>query len=327
MARETIKQLPEGWDPRDRRAAETIARYAEYPNRLPPILLSQSEDLELDLLPCDGLSRLRAWDEVGWDEIPCRRVQVHSRKDFFALAVQSNTTHGQPLTLEERKRAARNLFDQRMGKGNIASIVGRSIRTVRGWLRAYKEERKQEDRRKARELSEQGLSFREIGEQLGRHHTTISRWLSDGADRQPCQNAPDQDGDTSEDIHGESQDQGSDGKECKSHEMGVCRDLSKKINRAAATVAAAREALKGAGEAGWTPGGTGKLAAEVKELVSLLSDLGVGAVAPEAQAAADAPSGPDPGRWGGAGQLDMFSASVEEKPARSTSHKNVGSTA
>jgi ParB-like chromosome segregation protein Spo0J len=103
-----------------------VACLAEVLGRLPPILVHRST-----MTVVDGVHRLAAARLAGWTTIPVFFVEG-SQDEAFALAVRANVSHGKPLTLPEREKAASRLMTHRPEWSNrrIAEICALSPTTV-----------------------------------------------------------------------------------------------------------------------------------------------------------------------------------------------------
>ncbi len=105
---------------------EHIRRLAESEDRLPPILVHQPTMRVLD-----GVHRVRAAELRGERDIEARLFSGDEASSFV-LAVQTNTTHGLPLSLGDRKAAAQRIiqFYPQWSDRAIASVTGLAHRTV-----------------------------------------------------------------------------------------------------------------------------------------------------------------------------------------------------
>ncbi|WP_160118000.1 ParB N-terminal domain-containing protein [Mycobacterium sp. MFM001] len=99
---------------------------AQSPLPLPPIVVHRTS-----MWVIDGVHRLRATELRGDVTIPARFFEG-SDAEAFALAVHLNVTHGLPLTLAERKAAARRIVRSypHWSDRSIALITGVSNKTV-----------------------------------------------------------------------------------------------------------------------------------------------------------------------------------------------------
>ncbi|WP_079151446.1 ParB/RepB/Spo0J family partition protein [Streptomyces sparsogenes] len=105
---------------------EHIRALAESEAELPPIIVMPST-----MQVIDGMHRLRATELRGGTEIDVRFFEGEE-KDAFVLAVESNITHGLPLSLDDRKEAAaRILLSHPMWSDRaIGATTGLSAKTV-----------------------------------------------------------------------------------------------------------------------------------------------------------------------------------------------------
>ncbi|GAQ61805.1 transcriptional regulator NovG [Streptomyces scabiei] len=110
---------------------------------LPPILVHRETRRVID-----GMHRLHAARLRGDEQIEVRFFDGDA-KDAFVLAVQSNITHGLPLSTAERTRAARRMIGthQHWSDRIIAEAVGLSAKTVASVRRSSTEEIPQSNRR------------------------------------------------------------------------------------------------------------------------------------------------------------------------------------
>ena len=95
-------------------------------NPLPPITVHRQT-----MRVIDGLHRLKAAKLRGQSEIAVKFFDG-TEADAFVLAVESNISHGLPLTTSDRKRAARRIMDSypQWSDRMIASVTGIAPGTV-----------------------------------------------------------------------------------------------------------------------------------------------------------------------------------------------------
>ncbi|MFD5090061.1 ParB N-terminal domain-containing protein [Amycolatopsis thailandensis] len=93
---------------------------------LPPIVVHRPS-----MRVIDGVHRLRAAMLAGRKTIAVRFFEG-TEEDAFILAVESNTTHGLPLSTADRRQAAERIIvtHSRWSDRMIASVVGMSAKTV-----------------------------------------------------------------------------------------------------------------------------------------------------------------------------------------------------
>lgn len=109
---------------------EHIRRLAETESALPPILVHRST-----MRVIDGMHRLRAATLKGLEEILVRFFDG-SEEDAFIQAVNENAVHGLPLSLADRKAAARRILAShpQLSDRTIArytGLVGKTVATIR----------------------------------------------------------------------------------------------------------------------------------------------------------------------------------------------------
>lgn len=113
-----------------------IRTLAEIHTGLPPILVHKSTGHVID-----GIHRLRAALLRGEDMIEARFIDV-SEEEAFLIAVSVNVTHGLPLSLADRKAAARRIVEvhPEWSDRTIAATAGLSPKTVRAIRKSSGEE-------------------------------------------------------------------------------------------------------------------------------------------------------------------------------------------
>ncbi len=104
---------------------------AEPGTALPPILVHRGT-----MRIIDGTHRRQAAVLRGESQVAVRYFDG-SEQDAYALAVKENTTHGLPLSAEERSAAAQRLFGSHPHWSDraVAAVAGISTRTVRSLRR------------------------------------------------------------------------------------------------------------------------------------------------------------------------------------------------
>lgn len=122
-----IAELTLGESPRSAGIDEGHARLlADSDSRLPPLLVHRPSMRVLD-----GAHRLRAATLRGDDTIQVRFMES-DEADAFVAAVEANVRHGLPLSLTDRRSAARRILESHRHWSDraIASVVGLSPTTV-----------------------------------------------------------------------------------------------------------------------------------------------------------------------------------------------------
>src|ERR1700761_8998133 len=122
-----VASIHNSYTPRKNKANEHhIQILAQSPFPLPPIVIHRTS-----MRVIDGVHRLRATELRGDSTIPARLFEGNDA-EAFALAVHLNVTHGLPLTLSERKAAARRVLESypHWSDRSIGLIAGVSNKTV-----------------------------------------------------------------------------------------------------------------------------------------------------------------------------------------------------
>lgn len=143
MRIEEIKLLPE-LDPRrstksgslDLRAKKA-EEYAEIGiESLPKIIIAQSVDANIDKAILSGWTRLEAAKIQQTEEVQVNIAAVGSFAEAYAIAVNSNATHGLSMTRTEKVEAARKLIGQcGITIKSAAKILSVPERTVLRWTK------------------------------------------------------------------------------------------------------------------------------------------------------------------------------------------------
>jgi ParB-like chromosome segregation protein Spo0J len=107
-----------------------VLRLVETSDQWPPLLVNRS-----DLTVIDGWHRLAAATELALDTIAVEFFDG-SETDGLVEALRRNASHGLPLTLNERKSAARQLLMTRpewsdRGIGKLCGLAAGTVRAVR----------------------------------------------------------------------------------------------------------------------------------------------------------------------------------------------------
>ncbi len=122
-----VASIRNSYTPRQNKANEQhIQILAQSPVPLPPIVVHRTS-----MRVIDGVHRLRATELRGDSTIAARLFEGNDA-EAFALAVHLNVTHGLPLTLSERKAAARRVLQSypHWSDRSIGLIAGVSNKTV-----------------------------------------------------------------------------------------------------------------------------------------------------------------------------------------------------
>lgn len=138
------------------------------------------------LYVADGWHRVEAAKSARLAKIRARIVEASSRLEVYALACLLNSDHGKRLTPEERRGAARRLYEELRKRGvedcKAVEVVAECLRiaktTVYDYLRDLRRDLRREIEERARELRRQGRSVREIARELGISKSSVHRILT-----------------------------------------------------------------------------------------------------------------------------------------------------
>jgi len=132
--------------PRIKKSAETVQKYAETLDVLPPIEVNQHNEL------IDGWNRWTAHKKVGAERIAVIVTPTTSDMELLELAIERNAKYGLQLSQEDKRDMARRIYgetptaDQGKKKQRLAAILSVDITTVQKWLsRIDKDNRERRD--------------------------------------------------------------------------------------------------------------------------------------------------------------------------------------
>lgn len=106
-----------------------IQEYSENIDRLPPIEVSDTGIL------IDGFHRWKAFETCKIEDIPVIVTPVKSERDIERLSVLRNSSHGQQLTQEEKKKFAVRWWDN-TPPDEICQALSISRKTYDRWTSA-----------------------------------------------------------------------------------------------------------------------------------------------------------------------------------------------
>jgi len=150
---------------------DTVARYRMALDRLPPIDITHENHL------IDGYHRLMAHKIEGRQAIRAS-VETLAKEDVFWQAVLRNAAHGLQLSVEDKRRAGRQFFQQGRPTRAIADALSVSERSVRGWTEDL---RRQQDEERERRILDMWLACHtqeDIAAAVGVEQATVSRAVS-----------------------------------------------------------------------------------------------------------------------------------------------------
>lgn len=163
--------------PRDSHDNESVSRYRMALDRLPPIKVNQ------DLVLIDGYHRLLAYQVEGKQQIPADILKV-PRDQILVEAIRLNAAHGKQLSVAEKRRHARTLWEQRASgpsdtetRNWIADLLSVSIDSVYDATKELRKEQKEGQKRDAWNMWLACASQDTIGDTLGVTQRTIGNWV------------------------------------------------------------------------------------------------------------------------------------------------------
>lgn len=120
--------------PRINHSAETVQKYAEDLDVLPPIEVNQHNEL------IDGWHRWTAHRKREAAEIRARITPTQSDAELLEFAIERNASHGLQLSQADKRDMARKIYhataerERDAKKAQLAKILSVSERTIREWL-------------------------------------------------------------------------------------------------------------------------------------------------------------------------------------------------
>ena len=154
--------------PRFEPSQNTIQKYSDSVDQLPPIKLNQ------DNILIDGFHRWKAFQLAGVEMIPFEIITTESDKHLKQLAYQTNSIHGLQLKTDEKKRFAQEMFGQ-ISVELICDILSVSSKTIKRWTETQAKASKEERDRKIVDLYLKAWNTQEgIADILGVTQKSIS---------------------------------------------------------------------------------------------------------------------------------------------------------
>ncbi len=134
--------------PRIEKSPQTVQKYAEDLNILPPIEINQHNEI------IDGWHRWTAHKKEKSETIKVFVTDTKSDTHLLELAIERNASHGLQLSQEDKRNMARKIYhttderDREKKKKHLAKILSVSERTIREWLsRIDKDSKEARDKR------------------------------------------------------------------------------------------------------------------------------------------------------------------------------------
>jgi len=161
--------------PRIEKSPETVQKYAEDLEVLPPIEINQNNEI------IDGWHRWTAHKKEKAETIKIFVTKTKSDTHLLELAIERNATHGLQLSQEDKRNMARKIYhvtderDREEKKKHLAKILSVSERTVREWLSRIDKDSKEARDKRIFELWLACYTQEEIGEMVGITKETVSQ--------------------------------------------------------------------------------------------------------------------------------------------------------
>jgi len=153
--------------PRIETSAQTVQKYAEDLDVLPPIKVNQHGEL------IDGWHRWTAHKKNEVEEIRADVIETTSDAHLLELAIELNASHGLQLSQADKRDMARKIYgatpekERDEKKKQLAKILSVSERTIRDWLSRVDKDSKEARNRKIFDLWLACYTQQEIAELVG----------------------------------------------------------------------------------------------------------------------------------------------------------------
>jgi len=155
--------------PRIEPDTKLIQQYAENLENLPPIEINQHNIL------IDGFHRWTAHKKTEKETIEVIVIQTTSDNDLYALAIEKNAKHGRQMSYEDKKKAARRLYNIGTGKSKeeICRMLSISNSTVTSYLTDIDKQLREERKAKIFSMYLAGYTMQEIAEAVNLPRKTM----------------------------------------------------------------------------------------------------------------------------------------------------------
>jgi DNA modification methylase len=151
---------------------QAIQRYSEAIEYLPPIKINQNNIL------IDGFHRWKAHKLIKSEDIKVEITKTSSEQELKIMAYRLNSVHGLQLTLDEKKKFAREMYGV-ISEQEIANTISVGKSSVYNWTTTQRENAQKELERKALEMYLRAWNTQEsIAEELGVTQQTVSNILT-----------------------------------------------------------------------------------------------------------------------------------------------------
>ena len=167
---------PRTFEPKDNQVNHLRACIDENGNAAFPNIVTANGGKDL----VDGAHRQLAHILEGTEKITVEDLGKMTDEAILREAIKRNATHGKQLSLKEKEKAARGMFDTSK-VSDLATLFAVSGRTVSRWIQEDKDLRKVAIIKKAQKRAEKGEAVNAIAKDLGVARQTLKGWL-DAAD-------------------------------------------------------------------------------------------------------------------------------------------------
>lgn len=149
--------------PRVEADSPTITKYAEDIEVLPPVEINQHNIL------IDGFHRWKAHVKCELPTIQATVTQTESDSHIFRLAIERNKSHGRQMSLADKRKSARRLYDRGEGlsKSDLASVLSVSEKSIDRYLSDIDKDLRSERKEKIAAMWMACYTQEEIAEAVG----------------------------------------------------------------------------------------------------------------------------------------------------------------
>lgn len=158
---------------------QTIQRYAEDLEVLPPIIINQHNEL------IDGYHRWTAHKKAKAEEIKVKVVETRSDREVLELAIKANAAHGLQLSRDDKRNMALKLYTGD-NKHELAKMLSVSVKSISRWVEHIDKAKKEERDRKIREMWMACYTQEEIAETTNTPRQTIADHIKVLPDLDKC---------------------------------------------------------------------------------------------------------------------------------------------
>jgi len=160
--------------PRIKADPETISKYSDNLDVLPPIEVNQNNEL------IDGFHRWQAHKKNDINEISVQVTKTSSDAELLTLAIERNSAHGLQLSAEDKKNMAVKIYSATAEKERIdkkkelAGILSVTQRTITGWVSDIDKDARKQRKKKIFDMWLSCHTQAEIGEAVGLSQNQIT---------------------------------------------------------------------------------------------------------------------------------------------------------